>query len=77
MVVSFQTGMGQDCKYLAGALVTIWLSATDNTVASVCHAFLELLLSALGGIRSDLLLSLGVEILASGVRHDGRCCGVL
>jgi Na+-translocating ferredoxin:NAD+ oxidoreductase RnfE subunit len=54
---------------LRAGLAPVGLQTTSDTVAGVSNALLDLLLGGLGGVRSDLLLGLGREILATGVRH--------
>lgn len=61
-------------KYLASALVVIWLSTTSCSIDRIRHALLYLLLGTLGGIGSQFLLGLGAEIFATGVRHDCKYC---
>lgn len=47
----------------------------SELVASVSDSLLHLLLSRLGGVGSDVLLGLGGEIFATGVRHVDVCLG--
>jgi hypothetical protein len=55
---------------LGSALLVVRLEAARDTVSGISEALLELVLGGLGGVRSELLLGLGREILATGVRHD-------
>lgn len=54
---------------LCARLLIVGLEATGDTVTNISGALLHLLLSGLGGVRGELLLGLGAEVLASGVRH--------
>lgn len=61
---------------LASGLVIVGLNTAGNAVAGVSEGLLDLLLGGLGGVRSDFLLGLGREILATGVRHIDGWCGL-
>jgi hypothetical protein len=60
---------------LASGLVLIGLDTTSNAVCGIGDGLLDLLLGRLGGVRSQLLLGLGREILATEIRHLDRLIG--
>ena len=56
---------------LASTLALIGLEATGNTIAGVGDSLLDLVLGGLGGVRSDLLLSLCGRRMLAWVRVIG------
>lgn len=57
-------------------LLAVALRAACEAVGSVGDGFLHLVHGGLLGVRSHLLLSLGGEILAAGVRHIDDGIGI-
>jgi hypothetical protein len=58
--VADETGRGEGC-------------IPSELVTGVGYGLLDLLLGGLGGVGSEALTDLGVEILAAHVRHDDGC----